>query len=383
MMLRIATFALLSGCTLFAGTPVSAQSATAPQRIAVDQLVRALSDSRGDTDEALAQHLAHVELIERLSADRLATLTAALPGDKSKSALLVLADQSALLDPPDEEIVDQPAPDAAATRQMLVNLVAYVNTTLRQLPNLIATRATTSFEDRPAEDSLEATGIVSKSAMPMHVVGTSNAVVTYRDRKEVVDDKGKKQGKIGGLETTGEFGSILSTVLSDALKGKITWGRWEKGNPQIAVFKFAVPAEKSSYHVRFCCVVDGYNSDQTPNLAVFDEKAPYHGEIEFDPKDGSILRMMLEAEMAPRGQVPRSGIAVEYGLREIGGKAVLCPTRSISVLTAHTEQPHGAYSKMSFQGPGKTFLNDVRFVDYRRFGSEMRILADSPEVAKP
>lgn len=382
---RLAFFLVPAAFLLFScGSWAASDKSDTPQRITVDQLARALTDSHGDADEPLAQHLAHVELIERLSADRLAQLTAALPGEKSKAALLVLADQSALLDPPDEEIADQPVPDAAATRQMLVNLVAYVNTTLRQLPNLIATRATTSFEDRPAEDSLEATGIVSKSALPMHAVGTSNVIVTYRDRKEVVDDKGgKKQGKIGGLETTGEFGSILSTVLSDALKGKITWARWEKGNPEIAVFKFVVPGDKSSYHVRFCCVLDGYASDGSPNLTVFDEKAAYHGEIEFNPRDGSILRMMLEAEMPPHGQVPRSGIAVEYGPKEIGGKTVLCPTRSISVLTAHTEQPHGAYSKMNLQGPAKTFLNDVRFVDYRRFGSEMRILADSPETAKP
>jgi hypothetical protein len=383
---KFSAFILVSaGWLLVTVASAAASDSGDLQKITVDQLVRALSDAHGDSDGALAQHLLHIELTERLSSSRLAQLTAALPGEKSKAALLAAADQSALLSSPEDEIADQPAPDGAATRQMLVAMVNYVNTTLRQLPNLIATRATTSFEDQPAEDTLGATGMVSTSAIPLHQVGTSSVTVTYRDHKEVVDEEGgKKQGRVGGLETKGEFGSILSMVVGDALKGKITWGRWEKGSSPIAVFKFAVPADKSSYHVSFCCIVDGVDSNGTAKMDVFDEKAAYHGEIEFDPKDGSILRMMLQAEMPPRGQVPQSGIVVEYGPREIGGKTVLCPTRSVAILMAHTEPPQGSfYSRTNFKGPGKMFLNDAEYVDYRRFGSELKIVAESPEAPKP
>jgi hypothetical protein len=68
-------------------------------------------------------------------------------------------------------------------------------------------------------------------------------------------------------------------------------------------------------------------------------------------------------------------MVVEYAPVEIGGKRYICPSRSISVLAAHTAQPHGMYSKTNFQGPSKTFMNDVVFTEYRRFGSEVRIVA--------
>jgi len=84
------------------------------------------------------------------------------------------------------------------------------------------------------------------SAMPLHQIASSTRVVTYRDRKEIVDEKaskGMKQGApVEGLVTSGEFGPILSTVVADALKGAITWARWEEGAAERnAVFHFSVP----------------------------------------------------------------------------------------------------------------------------------------------
>jgi hypothetical protein len=266
--------------------------------------------------------------------------------------------------------------------------VNYVNTTQRQLPNLMATRETTGFEDRPAEDSLEATGIVSLSALPLHAVGNSSMVVTYRDRKEVVDEKATKALKqgapVGGLVTSGEFGPMLSTVVADALKGAITWAGWEEGTAgRVAVFHFAVPEAKSNYFVKFCCYVDGFASDGQPNLAVFNQKAGYHGDLTFNPSDGSILRVSLQAEMPPTGLVPKAGIVIEYSPVEIGGQSYTCPSRSISLLQAHAGKQEAMYSRANYKGPVKTFLNNVEFKQYRRFGTEMKILSsDAPPAPK-
>jgi hypothetical protein len=213
--------------------------------------------------------------------------------------------------------------------------------------------------------------------MPLHAVARSTATVTYRDRKELVSAAAQKQGaRPGGLVTEGEFGPILATVVSDALKGKITWARWEQGaNRTVGVFHFAVGGDKSNYHVKFCCVVDGYTSDGLPRMQVFDERVSYEGEIAFQPADGAIVRLTVEAIMAPQGLVPAAGIAVEYGPVEIGGKASICPLKSISLLKVYTEKPEGAFSQSHYQGVPKTFLNDVEFGGYHRFGSEVRILA--------
>ena len=246
--------------------------------VTVEQLEQSLTETQGGADAELAQSLMRLELTERLSARRFTHLKEALPGEKSAQALLILTDRSEFLNPPKDEIVDQPVPDVAATRAMLVAIVNYVNTTQRQLPNLMATRETTGFEDRPAQDSLESTGIVSMSAMPLHQIASSTRVVTYRDRKEIVDEKaskGMKQGApVEGLVTSGEFGPILSTVVADALKGAITWAHWEEGAAERnAVFHFSVPEGKSNYFVKFCCYVDGYQAGGEPELAVYNERA--------------------------------------------------------------------------------------------------------------
>jgi hypothetical protein len=108
----------------------------------------------------------------------------------------------------------------------------------------------------------------------------------------------------------------------------------------------------------------------------FDEAAAYHGEIAFDPADGTILRLMLATEIPPGGIVERAGIAIEYEPVQIAGRPFICPVHGVSLLAAHTTHQggSGAISRSQYKGRAKTFLNDEVFGNYRRFGSETRIL---------
>jgi hypothetical protein len=359
-------------------------SVPGPEKRTVQQLTETLAASRGKSDADVTQQLSAMELSERMDAAALSRLLTDLPGDRSRNLMMMRADQSAFLPTPETEVLGDPAPNSAATRQMLVQVVNYVNTTLRQLPNLMATRTTTSFQDQPQEDVLESTATVSYSYQPLHYIGAASAIVTYRDRKEVVDERGagtsKHGGKIGGLITTGEFGSALISVVADALKGKITWARWEHGDDaNLAVFHYTVPAAKSNYHVKFCCITGG--PDQRDSGQIFDRQAEYHGEIAFTPNDGAIVRVSLQADLPADELVANAGILVEYAPVSIGGKSVICPQRSVSLLTAHTTQPpKGMHSLALYKGPTKTYLNDVEFGSYRRFGSETRMLTGVNET---
>jgi hypothetical protein len=42
---------------------------------------------------------------------------------------------------------------------------------------------------------------------------------------------------------------------------------------------------------------------------------------------------------------------------------------------AHTAVQQGMQSRANYQGAAKTFLNDIAYGQYRRFGSEARIVA--------
>jgi VWFA-related protein len=381
-MRRLISLALLVVLAIPAGASV---------QVTVERLEQALAAANAAhrTDADITQQLSGMELIERLSMAVQVRLGAALPGEKARQALVALADSSQFLDPPAAEIPADPMPEPAALRPMLVAVVNYVNTNVRQLPNFIATRETTGFEDRPQEDLTGETGFVNLIYLPLRVVSSSSVVVTFRDGHEVVEEaaaKGKNGGaQAQGLATEGAFGPILSTVVGDALKGKITWGRWEQGaSGKQAVFRFAVPKDKSHYAVGFCCVSGGNDpgSQERSKWRTFSEMVAYHGEIAFDPASGAILRITLVAEMLPGEVVSKSQVMVEYGTVEIGEKNCICPIRSVSILSAHSTQPAmGKQSVASYKGPAKIYLNDVAFGHYRRFGSETRILAG--EIAEP
>jgi hypothetical protein len=85
-------------------------------------------------------------------------LTSRLAGEKSRLALVLVADQSIFLSPPADELPADAAPSSASVQQMLLKVVTYLNATVRQLPNLMATRFSNGFEDPPREDKMGRTG---------------------------------------------------------------------------------------------------------------------------------------------------------------------------------------------------------------------------------
>ena len=373
-MRKLALLFLLAGIALPA---VAAKSMT------VEQLEQVLAAAHGKPDAKVAQQLSGLELTERLSMAKLARAAADLPGPQSRRSLVLLADESAFLDPPAAEIPATAAPDFAAQRRIIALTVDYASKTIHQLPNFFATRDTVGFEDTPQGFRADTSEIPYQ---PLHPVGRSTDTVLYRDGNEVVDSravKGKKNEPAAqGLTTTGVFGPILGTVLVDAAQGKLAWTHWEQGaaGPR-AVFRFAVPREKSHYEVEFCCV-PGDNG----NYRVFHEFSGYHGEMAVDPANGAILRLTLEADLKPADKIVRSDILVEYGPVEIGGKTYICPVKSVSISDAPA-LPSNAVDIQRYFGRllehdnqtapehMRTSLNDVVFEQYHLFRADARMLA--------
>jgi VWFA-related protein len=365
----------------------------AGQRVTVEQLERALAAAQGKPDAEVARQLSAMELTERLSFARFERLKADLSGEKAQQALLTLADTSAFLDPPAVEIPATATPDAAAQRRMMAMTVNYVGKTLPLLPNLFATRHTTRFENRPSQSEAS---LLSEN--PLREVGTSTVTVLYRDNQEFVDSGAAKDKKPQvpdkGLTSWGEFGPILGTTLIDAARSKLSWSHWELSpNGPEAVFHYSVPIEKSHYDVRFCCVSESYGLE----INVVRQRAGYHGEIAVDPSSGTILRLTVEADLAPGNPIGRASILVEYGPVEIGGRTYFCPVRSIALAQApdlralhdmlfpSTTAGDGgnlpSLKKTSLtsiaQVPQQTLLNDVAFRHYHLFRAETRMVAET------
>ena len=367
---KLAFFLVLAEITL---------PAFAAKRITVEQLEHSIAAFHGKPEADQAWQLSDFELAERLTPASLARLEAALPGDKARQSLLVLADQSQFLDPPAAEIPATAAPDLPAQRRIMSLVVSYVKNAIPQLPNFFATRVTTRFEDTP--QLLQLGGAIPYQ--PLHRVDTSSATVLYRDGREVVDTGEVKartsQPMAQGLNSWGIFGPILGTVLVDAAQNSLAWSHWEKGADGVqAVFKFQVPKDKSHYEVNFCCVAS-QRATVVAGLSPFRRIVGYRGQMAVDPSTGTITRLAVEADLNSTDPVVKAAILVEYGPVEIGGRTYFCPIKSIATALAQTLQvdPIYKYPLANQMQPLKASLSDVSFTQYHVFRAEARVVPEN------
>jgi|GEM_PF-1763636 len=381
-MRRLAFLLLLAGVAL---------PALAAQRVSVEQLEKVLTSAEHRSDSKAAKTLSGLQLTERFSAARLAHWESALPGPKSRRALLLLADVSAFLDPPASQIPAKAPPDFATQRHIIALTIDYVAKTVRQLPNLFATQDTIHFEDMPARQGGQGVDGTFIPCQPMHPVSRSSVTVMYFNGREIVDRSGATSGGSSGsmppgLTTGGEFGPILTTVLVDAAHGTLAWSRWEHGpKGLVAVFRFSVPRDQSHYQVEFCCIAGQGNG------GVYRRYSAYHGEMTVDPADGTILRLTVIANLMKSDPVVKSNILVEYGPISIGGKTYICPTKSISMSLSHIQNDEmlprnvrGALfgsMESAMTSPLQAMLNEVEFKQYHLFRARTRILTVHTGIA--
>jgi VWFA-related protein len=298
------------------------------QRVTVEQLEQLLGKAQDRPDAEGSRQISALELTQRLSETKLAAWKTRMTGAKTKAALIALADASAFLAPPAEEIPATPPPGLAEQQLMLARTIHYLANTIPKLPNFFATRTTSRYEEPPLKDGQ--TWKIAMGDRLLHFAGSSSATLLYRDGDEVVDAqtaKGKKQKKEESVLTTrGTFGPILGVVIQDAAHGQLEWNRWEQGadRPR-AVFRFVVPWDQSDYDVTYCCLAEGNGTE------IFHRRTGYHGEMAIDPDSGAILRLVVQADLEPNQPLLRSNILVEYAPVPIGGNPYICPTRSVSL----------------------------------------------------
>ncbi len=352
----------------------SALSCAAVKPVTAEQLEQILAATHNASDAQVAAQLSDLTLIERLSPAVLSRCEAVLPGPRARQAFMALIDMSAFLDPPAAQMPALPKPDSEAQHKMIALTVEYVSKTSHQLPNFYATRVTTTFQDNPSFDESKMSDrrtipnifIISK---PLHLVGRYSAAVLYRKGREEVHAE-SAQSRAQGLTTSGEFGPILSTSLLDAAQGHLVWSHWEQGaaEPE-AVFRFAVPADKSHYEVTYCCII------KTDGVRVYYRHfSAYEGEITIDPSNGTILRLSLKATgLKNTDPIVKANIMVEYGPVELGGRTYICPLKGIALSLASEVQPLLGGREEDFP-PLQTSLNDVVFEQYHLYRADSHVL---------
>lgn len=157
--------------------------------------------------------------------------------------------------------------------------------------------------------------------------------------------------------SVGEFGGMFQLVFDPSAKAQFTWKESDvlDGQP-VQVFAFQVDRQNSGFDLT------GLNNRQ--------HAVAFHGLLYLDPATRSVRRITLSADDIPQNlQVRATTISVDYAWVSINNHDYLMPAR-------------GAVSLR--EGKHQAVLNEFEFRDYRRFGSQIRILthAESKTVSK-
>lgn len=206
----------------------------------------------------MAREISSLDLTERLTSPTLDRMKAEFkPGPKALLSLELLRYSSSFLELPPAEIPEQAPPDAAAELSIMSAAKNFAATTLRHMPDFLATRVTRSFDDSSTA--------VSHRLPELKLMGTMSHEIAYCDGRETVlritsqSFKSSPEEAEPGLTSQGEFGPILETVLGDSSKGTVTWSHWGKLAVGLAaVFHYMVPGNVSHYAMDFCCKNDEF-----------------------------------------------------------------------------------------------------------------------------
>jgi hypothetical protein len=391
--MRLPTEKLRSGLllALIAALPIASRAA---KRVTIAQLTQTLTVDIGahKPDAEIARQIASMELSERLTEATLARLAATLNADPQAAlALQLLADQSAFLDPPASELPPTPAPDDPTQQRVLDAARSYVAQTLPRLPNLLATQTTNRYDDSPQE--------AKKGGWPvragLHLVGTSSREISVYEEtanRSATVASARWQEQVG-LTSGGEFASTLGMILTDTLKGKVTWSHWEQtATGQAAVFHYSVPRSASHFEVigslQRQAALEGSpaqvgnsrvsgigvkpsaNSSSSSTLRI---TPGYHGSLWLDLATGSILRVTVEVDSKESVPFQRAAILVQYGPVQIGDSEFICPVRSVALSMALSGANLDPLTRLPGDAPTQ-WLNESVFTGYRRFGSTVRVV---------
>lgn len=159
-----------------------------------------------------------------------------------------------------------------------------------------------------------------------------------------------------GQWSTGEFGSTLADLMSEATHAKFT------------------PVEKPSEAAGAAAKVYQYSVAETGahwQIRVGRPVFPaYQGRIWVDPESARVLRIEMDTYQLPKNyEVDKVEMVIDYDWVEIAGKKYLLPVKSQN-LSCKT-------------GTVTCFRNEIAFRNYRKFGVESHVLETDSDISFP
>jgi hypothetical protein len=173
------------------------------------------------------------------------------------------------------------------------------------------------------------------------------------------DQEGRSYEQVGGTSSTGEYVSMLADLFADATRAEFkTVDTDTLRNRRAIVYEFEVMKPFSHQTIK---AKDDSQVEQVCTTS-------YRGRVWIDRETYRVLRMENIATDIPTGfPVTAASSLIDYDWATIAEKQYLLPSHAEIILSS-------GIGDRSFQS-----RNDIRFRNYQKFGTEVKIIEDIDE----
>jgi hypothetical protein len=330
---------LLCSLFLLAGLALAQKAWTAAQ---VVEFVDSQIKLKGD-DRATADYLRGVKLTQKLDASEIENLQGRGAGVRTLQALRKLGEDSVSLPappPPSAPPPPTPPPSAAEQAAILAAMKEYALSYTKNLPNYVCVQ-TTRRQIQPTVPGYRPQG------------DKVQEMLTFVDGKEsykveAIDGKSQqnvKHEQLGGVVTSGEFGSMLLNIFDPESNAEFHWDHWATLRGKLMyVFGYSVSKSK------------GYSM--------------YHGESkrEYTSAYKGLVYADVQSKIVMEVQMETVDIPADFPIHEVTIKLDYSPTKISGqeyVLPYHFELK-------SKENKAET-TNEADYRLYQKFGAEASI----------
>ncbi len=345
--------------------------AFAAQPVTVEQLSQILFNAASHhlPDLETARRISVCELTERITEDRLATMQSRAPGKRTAAMLEELAEKSAFLEPPVDELNLAAPPPVSEQKAIFARVVDYIAAYARRLPNLITTQTMRRFDDFPFHGHDPTRQLGKLFLKDVVAAETTNSMGKETVKVKTLNGRPYDGKDIYGVISSGDFGNVLLALVNPQSKTKAYWSHWEMlHGKRLAVFRYAVEASNSQYEVDFGCEGGRLHS----------YLSGYRGFLFVEPDSGTIIRITRTAvNLPPDFPTQLANAAVDYAPIVLGQETYMLPIRGVTEL----DNP----IRCNRYNPRERLhsLNVIRFSHYRLFTAESHLLADDAPTPQP
>jgi len=302
-------------------------------------------------DRAVADTVRRIKLTSRLDIGTVEDLQGMGAGPRTLAALRELVTASASLPvaapvapPPPQAILPPPSPEEL--KKILSEITVKALDYTKGLPNFICAQVTTRSFDPSGTESWRQQDKIQEQLS--YVDGKEDYKVVLVNNLPVTNTKHEQ---LGGITSSGEFGTMLYQIFAPQTQAQFDWERWATlRGKRMFVFSFRVAQPNSDYSI--------FHQPSGRTIV-----AGYHGLVYADAETKQIMRIKMDCDGLEAFPINQVALTLDYAPTKISEQDFVLP------MAAEVRSREGRML-------GK---NVMQFSLYRKFSSEATITFDTPD----